>query len=207
MYSHYSITQFGKPLSKDKYTIDFESRTLSTIENNLVLDFRGLNDWTFDTSSGCTFKTGFGCTFDTGSGCTFDTGSECTFDTGYGCTFKTGSSCAFQTDSECTFDTGSECTFDTGSECTFDTGYGCTFDTDSNCTFKTGSDCTFNTGYECVCVRRDVYDVIEIPENVTIKLNDYEVPGYTTIKETITVELSQESYENLEKAGIKVNLK
>jgi hypothetical protein len=185
MYSNnsYSITQFGKPLSKDKYTIDFESKTLSTIEDNLVLDFKGLDNWTFKTSYGCTFKTGFGCTFRTGSRCTFRTGSRCTFDTGFGCTFKTSYGC------------------------TFNTGYGCAFKTGSRCAFKTGSDCTFKTGYECVCVRRDVYDVIEIPENVTIKLNDHEIPGYTIVKETITVELSKESCENLQKAGVEVNLK
>src|SRR3990167_3683285 len=61
------------------------------------------------------------------------------------------------------FKTGSYCTFNTGSYCTFDTGYYCTFNTGSNCTFNTGSNCTFKTGSECVAVRRDIYEVIEIP--------------------------------------------
>jgi hypothetical protein len=52
-----------------------------------------------------------------------------------------------------------------------------------------------------------INELIEIPENVTIKLNSFGVSGYTIVKETITVELSKESYENLEKAGVKVTLK
>jgi hypothetical protein len=166
----YSITQFGKPLSKDKYTIDFESRTLSTIENNLVLDFRGLDNWTFNTGSNCTFNTYSDCTFKTGSWCTFATYSNCTFDTGY----------------RCTFNTYSECTFKTGSYCTFDTGYGCTFD----------------TGSYCFCIRRDINELIEIPENVTIKLNSFGVLGYTIVKETVTNQPLKRSTKNDEKLQI-----
>ena len=65
----YSITQFGKQLSKSKYTIDEKTKTFSTNEDNLVLDFSGEYGWTFDTSYDCTFKTGSNCTFDTGSYC------------------------------------------------------------------------------------------------------------------------------------------
>ena len=83
----YSITQYGKPLDKNKYTIDEKNKVFSSSENNLVLDFSGEYGWSFNTDSYCTF--------DTGSGCTFDTDSYCTFDTGSGCTFKTGSSCTF----------------------------------------------------------------------------------------------------------------
>ena len=66
---------------------------------------------------------------------------------------------------------------------TFRTGYNCTFDTGSGCTFDTGSDCTFKTGEQCVIIRRDIYEVIEIPENTKIKLNDYQIKGYEIIKE------------------------
>jgi len=89
------------------------------------------------------------------------------------CTFKTGGSCTFKTGSDCTFNTGSFCTFDTWSNCTFKTGYDCTFDT--------GERCTFDTREECVVVRRDVYEVIELYESIVIKLNEYEVKGFTVI--------------------------
>ena len=108
------ITQLGEALDKEKYIIDKKSKSFSTTEDNLVLDFSDE----------------------------------------YGWVFKTGS--------DCTFDTGSDCTFDTGSDCTFDTGYGC----------------TFNTGSNCVAVRRDIYEVIEIPEGKKIKINEYGTKGW-----------------------------
>ena len=208
----FSVTQYGKPLSKDKYTWDEETRTFSTNENNLVLDFFGIEevnfntgaDCTFNTSSYCTFSTGSYCTFNTDSYCTFKTGFRCIFDTGSGCTFDTGSGCTFKTGSRCTFKTGSKCTFKTGSRCTFDTDYNCTFKTGSGCTFGIGHNCTFNTGSGCVIVRRDVFEIIQVPENTTIKLNDYQVKGYEIIKDTKTItidgkeiEISIESFESL----------
>ena len=163
----FSVTQNVKKLSKDKYTWDENTRTFSTVENNLVLDFREYDDCTFKTGDDCTFKTGYSCTFDTGSGCTFNTGSDCTFDTGSDCTFKTGWNCTFKTGSGCTFKTSSGCTFDTGSDCTFDTGW----------------NCTFNTGYGCVVVRRDVFEVIQTEVGIIYKLCPYNIKGYLTKKE------------------------
>jgi len=57
----YSITQFGKPLDKSKYTIDEKTKTFSSNENSLVLDFSDKWDWVFGTASDCTFKTGYEC--------------------------------------------------------------------------------------------------------------------------------------------------
>ena len=105
----FSVTKNGKPLEKEKYTWDEKTRTFSTAENYLVLDFRDYDNCTFNTGDGCTFDTGDCCTFDTGWHCTFDTGYGCTFDTGYDCTFKTGYGCTFNTDDSCTFDTGKKC--------------------------------------------------------------------------------------------------
>ena len=90
---NYSITKNGKPLDKKLYTFDEETKTFSSNENNLVLDFSDIEGCTFDTGFGCTFKTGFDCTFKTSYDCTFDTGSGCTFKTSSGCTFDTGSDC------------------------------------------------------------------------------------------------------------------
>jgi hypothetical protein len=163
----FSVTQNGKELDKSKYNWDERTKTFSTNENNLVLDFSDYINCTFKTGSHCTFKTGYGCTFKAGSHCTFKTGSDCTFNTGSGCTFNTGS--------DCTFNTGSDCTFNTGSDCTFKAG--------SHCTFNTGPDCTFNTGENCVGIRYDVKGIIEMPENKTIKLNGYKIAGYTFVEE------------------------
>jgi len=145
----YSITKFGIPLDKSLYTIDEKTKTFSSNEWRLVLDFINETGWTFKTDSNCTFNTG----------------SCCTFNTGYNCTFKTGRDCTFKTDSDCTFDTDSDCTFNTGSDCTFDTFH----------------NCTFNTGSDCVVVRRDRYEVIELKEGIKIKLNNFNIKGYTVI--------------------------
>ena len=153
----FSVTQNGEKLSKDKYTWDENTRTFSTAENNLVLDFSKYNYCTFKAGSNCTFNTGCGCTFDTGEGCTFNTDwnctfntdSYCTFNTGNNCTFNTGYRCTFNTSFRCTFNTGFGCTFETGWNCTFKTGWNCTFNTDDGCTFTTDDGCTFNTGYDC----------------------------------------------------------
>ena len=106
---NYSISQNGKQLDKKLYTFDKKTRTFSSDEDNLVLDFWGLSNCTFKTGPYCTFKTSSGCTFNTGYSCTFDTSSDCTFSTSYDCIFKTSS--------DCTFDTGSDCTFKTGFNC------------------------------------------------------------------------------------------
>jgi uncharacterized cupin superfamily protein len=97
----FSITQDGKELDKSKYNWNAETRTLSTKENCLVLDF--------SYYIGVTFKTGDSCTFKTGENCTFNTGSHCTFHTGYSCTFNTGDYCTFNTGYSCTFKTGENC--------------------------------------------------------------------------------------------------
>jgi hypothetical protein len=156
---NFSVTQNGKPLNPKLYNWDEDTKTFSTNESDLVLDF--------SKCEGITFNTGYNCTFKTGSDCTFKTGSFCTF--------KTNSHCTFTTGSYCTFTTGSHCTFDTSSDCTFTTGY--------NCTFDTGSDCTFKTGSNCVIVRRDVFEVIQPKTNQTIRLNDHLVKGYSILED------------------------
>jgi hypothetical protein len=155
----FSITQYGIELDKSQYSWNEKTKTLSTTENNLVLDF---SDY-------------FGVTFKTGYSCTFKTGYSCAFNTGAYCTFNTGDSCVFYTGHDCTFDTGSDCTFDTGSDCAFNTG--------SNCAFNTGEACIFKTGENCVAIRYDVKGITEIPKDITIKFNSNDVSGYTKVKE------------------------
>jgi hypothetical protein len=155
----FSITQYGKELDKSKYSWNEKTKTLSTTEIYLVLDFSNYDNVTFNTGNYCIFTTGHHCTFTTGHYCTFTTGSSCAFHTSYSCTFKTGD--------YCTFKTGSFCTFKTGKNCIFHTGYDCTFKTDEN----------------CVAIRYDVKGIIEIPKDITIKFNDYGISGYTEVQE------------------------
>jgi hypothetical protein len=156
------VLQNGKPLALNKFVWNKKTKTFSTVEHSLVLDF--------SEQSGCTFNTGDDCTFKTWSGCTFNTGYDCTFNTGYGCTFKTWSGCTFNTWGNCTFNTGYDCTFKTGYDCTFNTGY--------DCTFKTWSGCTFNTGEHCVILRRDIHAVIESGKEVPLTLCPPRINGY-----------------------------
>ena len=101
----------------------------------------------------------------------------------------------------------SNCTFVTGWNCKFDTGRYCKFDTEDGCTFNTRDGCTFKTGSECVVVRRDVYEIIEIPEGKKIRLNGYGVKGYKVlVKKPKKVVLTMD--EIAEKFGVPVgNLK
>jgi hypothetical protein len=193
------VLQNGKPLDLDKFNWCETTKTFSTLEHGLVLDFTGIDGYTFITGSLCIFITRAHCTFTTGSHCTFTTGSHCTFTTGHCCTFntggycnfitrsdcnfKTGIYCTFNTGNYCTFTTGHCCTFNTGSDCTFITGSDCTFTTGSHCTFTTGSDCTFITGIYCVCVRKDVFEFFEIPKKTKIQLNEYGVKGFEVLEE------------------------
>ena len=189
------VLQNGKPLELDKFNWCEKTKTFSSIEENLVIDFNGIGNSTFKTGSCCnfytgdnsTFKTGSCCNFYTGHGCTFDTGPCCNFYTGDNSTFKTGDNSTFDTGYYCTFKTGDNSTFKTGSCCNFYTGHGCTFKTGHGCTFKTGYYCTFETGSCCnfytgnnsVVIRRDIYQVIELERGKTTQLYPYEIKGYS----------------------------
>ena len=55
---NFSVTQYGKELDPSKYNWDPKTKTFSTTEDDLVLDFSNINGVTFDTGDNCTFKTG-----------------------------------------------------------------------------------------------------------------------------------------------------
>ena len=114
--------------------------------------------------------------------------SNITFKTRSNCTFNTGAYCTFDTGAYCTFKTGDNCTFDTGCDCTFDTGCDCTFGTEFSCTFGTGSSCTFKAEKGSIIVRREIFEVIHIPEDKTIKLNGYMKAGYTIVEKIIMLD-------------------
>ena len=180
------ILQNGNLLALSKFSWDEKTKTFSSAESDLVIDFLKISDCTFATGSRCTFKTGGGCMFTTGSCCTFTTGSYCTFKTGSGCMFTTGSCCTFTTWDDCTFPTGSHCTFKIGSGCMFTTGDDCSFATGSHCTFKTGSYCTFKTWYnctfktwgDCVALRRGNFLTLKLKKNEIVTFPPFSVPGF-----------------------------
>jgi len=70
----YSVTKKWVALDKSLHTRDEETKTFSTNESWLVLDF----NW-YDS---CTLNTGSDYTLNTGSDYTLNTGSDCTFNTG-----------------------------------------------------------------------------------------------------------------------------
>ena len=82
------VSQNGIALPLDKFSWDEKTKTFSSKEYDLVIDFNDQSDCTFNTGSGCTFSTWSDCTFKTGSDCTFNAESGCTFNTGDDCTFN-----------------------------------------------------------------------------------------------------------------------
>ena len=50
---NYSITKNGKPLDKSLYSIDEKTKTFSSNESDLVLDFSNEYGWTFKTGILC----------------------------------------------------------------------------------------------------------------------------------------------------------
>jgi len=89
------VSENGKKLAINKFSWNKKTKTFSSKESDLVIDFNSLSSCTFTTWYDCTFKTGYNCTFNTGHDCTFNTWSGCTFNTKPGCTFNTKSGCTF----------------------------------------------------------------------------------------------------------------
>ena len=85
MPKNFSVTRNGVALDPSLYSWDEKTKTFSTNEDGLVIDFRGWDRVTFRTGDDCIFTTGDDCIFTTGDYCTFKTGSRCTFDTGSEC--------------------------------------------------------------------------------------------------------------------------
>jgi hypothetical protein len=84
------VLQNGKPLDLDKFSWDEATKTFSTLEDSLVLDFAYIDYCTITTGSRCTIKTGYNCTLKTGYNCTITTGDNSTITTSNCCTITTG---------------------------------------------------------------------------------------------------------------------
>ena len=66
------VLKNGEPLSCDLFQWDEKTKTFSSTEFGLTIDFVGIEGCTFTTRYDCTFKTESGCTFTVG-GVTLDT--------------------------------------------------------------------------------------------------------------------------------------
>lgn len=129
----YSVTQFGRPLSKDLYSFDEKTKVFTSKEDYLVIDFGGCYNIEFNINNQCTLVAGSFCTINSGDNCKFVAEGSNTFNTGDACTFYTGGYCTFKTSSNCTFTTASRCNFETSTACVFNTGARCMFNTQRSC--------------------------------------------------------------------------
>lgn len=105
----FRVTKFGKKLSNDLYTWNENTKSFSTNETHLVLEFYGINGVTFKTGYACSFATGHDCSFDTSHSCVFETGSRCMFNVTDACKFDTGSDCVFKAEGACIFEVEERC--------------------------------------------------------------------------------------------------
>ena len=76
------VLQNGKPLSLSLFSWDEKTKTFTSKEAYLVIDFSGINDVTFNAGYGCTIRSWSNCNFKTSASCVFDTGFSCSFDSG-----------------------------------------------------------------------------------------------------------------------------
>ena len=63
--------QFGKPLALDKFEWDEVNKEFSTEENDVILDFRGIEDATFIGGDNCVLVTDNDCKFGLGKNSVF----------------------------------------------------------------------------------------------------------------------------------------
>jgi hypothetical protein len=180
------VLQNGKPLDLDKFNWCELTRTFTSLEDDLVLDFASVVNCNIITGGCCTVKTGGCCTVTTGGCCTVTTRYGCTVTTGYGSTVTTGYGCTVTTGDYSTVTTGNRCTVTTGNRCTVTTEGGCTVTTGDYCTVTTGYDCTVTTeggctvttGERCVIVRRDFFKIIQPKSGKKYQIAPLGVKGY-----------------------------
>lgn len=169
--------------------IDEVNKIVATTESGLSFRFTNYGDgWTFKVGNDCTLRVGEGSTIKAGNNCKIECSHDCFIDVGNNCTILSSDKCVINMGNNCTITDGGNssiiksgfgCKFNKfGYNCTFNTMFNCTFETLYGCTFKVGPNCTFNVGENCSLIRHDVSGVSELPDGVTVKLNDYEVSGF-----------------------------
>lgn len=72
------VLQNGKPLSLDKFEWDENTKTFSSNEDGLVLDFKGVDNLTINCRNYCAINCGYSCTINCRYYCTINPkGDEC----------------------------------------------------------------------------------------------------------------------------------
>src|SRR5574344_1136756 len=104
------ILQNSKPLPLEKFEWDEETKTITAIENCLVLDFCGVSRITFNVGDSCIIRAGSNNVFNTGNSCMFKAVWDNIFNTKADCTFYADTHNEFNTSHQCVFNIGGHST-------------------------------------------------------------------------------------------------
>ena len=121
------ILKNGQIVDSRKYDWNSETKTFSSNEDELVLDFGSLENVTIKVRNSCTINCGYYCTINCGYYCTINCGYYCTIKCGY------------------------YCTINSGNYCTINSGYSCTIRTYWNTEIVAGKNCILNYIYDGIC--------------------------------------------------------
>ena len=143
-----TVSKNGQIVDSGKYDWNTNTKTFSTNEDGLVLDFGELEN--------VTIKCGYSCTINSGSHCTINSGSHCTINSGY----------------DCTINSGSYCTINCGNSCTINSGYNCTINCGYSCTIRTYWDTEIIAGKNCILVYifDEICESYKLPEQKKCKI-------------------------------------
>ena len=103
------VLKNGKPLDLDLFSWVEETRSFSTSESELTIDFNGLSNCTIDCGNYSTIKCGYDCTIKCGYDCTIKCGRDCTIDCGSYCAIVCGGDCIINCGRDCTIVCSYDC--------------------------------------------------------------------------------------------------
>jgi len=147
----------GTLIPLDRFSWDEKTKIFSSRENNLTVNFTGIDNCTIIVSEKCKVFAGNNCTIISGGRCDFETGDNCTFYAEPHCVFKTR------------YDL---CKHYIGPvKCTYNEKYGCAFKNIAK-PVAAWSNYTLKTGDNCKIIRKDTGEIINPPLGQRIKLND-----------------------------------
>ena len=181
------VLKNGKPLSLSKFCWDGKSKTFSSREDGLVVDFATMNFATIKCGYYATIDCGFSATIDCGGYATIDCGKSATIDCGYYATIDCGYSatidCGDYATIKCgdyaTIKCGDYATIKCGGSATIKCGFSVTIDCGGYATIDCGDYATIKCGgSKCVIIRRDNFEVIKPLSGDVIQTCPYQIQGY-----------------------------
>ena len=99
------VSNNGEIVSSGKYDWNTNTKTFSSNEDGLVLDFGSLENVTIKVRNSCTINSDSYCTINSGYSCTINSGYSCTINSGFICTINSGSVCTIKCGDYCTIRT------------------------------------------------------------------------------------------------------